>query len=184
VETMKELFEHELADLRDAEMKLMTALQRMAKKVSDESLRALILAHRAETAEQIQRLDKVFEELGTKPKREPCKGISGLIEEFGHVIREEDPEDELVNLIAVGGGIKIERYEISAYESLIEMAEKLELQPALAPLQANLDEEKAALEKLQSMSEQLLEDFPDEMMDEETKAEEEEQASPPRLPSR
>jgi len=165
METMKELFEHELADVRDAEMKLLTALQRMAKKVSNEELQELILAHREETAEQVRRLDEVFEELDMKPKREPCKGMSGLIEEFGHIVREEDPEDIILDLIAVGGSIKIERYEISSYESLIEMAEKLGLQ-SIKALKANLAEETAALEKMQQMSEKLQEEFPSESLDE------------------
>jgi ferritin-like metal-binding protein YciE len=166
METMKELFEHELADIRDAEMKLMTALQRMAKKVSAPPLKELLLAHREETAEQIQRLDQVFDELGSKPKREPCKGISGLIQEFGHIIREEDPADELVNLIAASGSIKVERYEISAYESLIEMANKLGLKSSIAALKANLQEEVAALKKLHAVNNQMLSELPAEALEE------------------
>jgi ferritin-like metal-binding protein YciE len=166
METMKELFEHELADIRDAEMKLLTALQRMAKKVTAEPLRELLLAHREETAEQIQRLNQVFEELESKPKREPCKGITGLIQEFGHIIREEDPADELVNLIAASGSIKVERYEISAYESLIGMAEKLGLKSSVAALKANLQEEVTALKKLHAVNDQMLSEFPAEALEE------------------
>lgn len=172
MENAREMFIHELADTRDAETKLLTALERMSKKVSDENLKQLILNHREETQGQLERLDQVFEEMGEKPKRQPCKGMSGLIEEFQHFVKEEKPEDDILDVYAVGASIKVERYEISSYESLISMARKLGMEEAAGLLEQNLEEEKAALSKLEELGQDLLGQLPEEDESEEEEEEE------------
>ncbi|HYG76161.1 MAG TPA: DUF892 family protein [Planctomycetota bacterium] len=184
MESAHEMFIHELGDVRDAEMKLVSQLQKMAKKVSDETLRQLFEQHREETEGQIERLEQIYEELEEKPKRQPCKGMSGLIDEFQTFVKEEKPEDELLDVYACSAAIKVEHYEISSYESLISMAHKLGLEEAAKLLEQTLEEEKNTLQKLQEAGQELLAQLPveEEMMEEgeEEEEEEEEEVATPR----
>jgi ferritin-like metal-binding protein YciE len=160
MEDPREMFLHELADIFDAEHKLTTALERMAKKVSNQNLKSLLEDHLEETEGQIKRLEMAFKNMDQKPKRQPCKGMSGLIEEFQHFVKEEKPEPALLDVYAVGAAIKVEHYEISSYQSMIEMAKTLGLEEEAAILEENLKEEQAALQKLQTMGQELLTDLP------------------------
>ncbi len=61
----------------------------------------------------------------------------------------------LLDFINVGAAIKTERYEISAYESMIVLAQELGAHNSAELLRQNLEEEKVALEKLQAFLTQV-----------------------------
>jgi len=185
MDTAREMFIHELGDIRDAEMKLETQLGKMEKKVTDETLRQLYEQHREETKVHIERLDQIYEGLGEKPKRQPCKGMSGLIEEFQTFVKEEKPDDALLDVYACSASIKVEHYEISAYEGQIAMARKLGLEEAAKLLEETLQEERETLKKLEEAGQELLAQLPvqedeeaEEGEDDEGEEEEEEMAAP------
>src|SRR6185436_13724497 len=121
-ETIEELFEHELQDIYSAEQSLLDALEQMANESSDREIRKGFTQHRKETQGQIKRLEKIYKTLGRKPESSSCPGIEGLIKEKKAFMREK-PSDELLEFYNVGAGQKVERYEITAYESLIDMAD-------------------------------------------------------------
>ena len=154
-ETAKELFEHELRDIYDAEKKLVRATQSMAKKVTDKELSASLLEHSKVTENQASRLEKVFEIVGKKPRREKCKGIDGLIEEFTSFVKEENPSKEVLDVFATGAAEKVEHYEIVSYRSLIKLATQLGLNDAVSLFEQSLDEEQGAAEELEVASERL-----------------------------
>ena len=154
-ETARELFEHELRDLYDAEKKLVRATQSMAKKVSDKELSASIMEHSRVTENQAARLEKVFEIIGRKPRREKCKGIDGLIEEFTSFVKEENPSPEVLDVFATGAGQKVEQYEIVSYRSLIKLASELGLNDAVSLFEQSLDEEQETAEELEAAAERL-----------------------------
>jgi ferritin-like metal-binding protein YciE len=168
----KEMFVHELADMFDAENKLKSAIEKMAKKVNNENLRTLLEEHMEETAGHAERLQDVFADLEEKPKRQPCKGMAGLIEEFQHFVKEEKPDEALLDVYACGAAIKVEHYEISSYEGLIHMARQLGLEEEAARLEENLEEERTMLQRLQEIGQELIAQLPaeEEMEEEETSA--------------
>jgi ferritin-like metal-binding protein YciE len=176
MDSAREMFMHQLADMRDAEMKLAAALTRMQRRISNETLSHAMQQHRIQTEEHAQRIDEVFSDLDAKPRRQPCRGMLGLIDEFEAFAKEAKPDEELLDVYATGASIKIEHYEISAYESLIAMAEKLGLEEAASLLGQNLQDEREHLSKLQELGQELLAHLPDE----EEEAEEERTASPKR----
>lgn len=154
-DTLEELFEHELRDLYDAEHKLVRALDAMAKKTPDETLSLGFSQHRDTTKEQIKRLEQVFELLGKKPRREPCRGINGLLQEFTKFVSDEKPSDEVLNTFAIGAGLKVEHYEIVAYESMLRLADSIGLSDAIEPLRRNLIEERNTARELDARAEEL-----------------------------
>lgn len=177
MDNAREMLVHELGDLLDAETRLRNALEKMAKKCSNQNLKTLFEDHREETEGQIERLQGVFEDLEEKAKRQPCKGMRGLIEEFETFVKEEKPEDELLDIYACGAAIKVEHYEISAYESMINMARQLGLEEEARQLEETLQEEKTMLQRLQEIGQELISQLPPEMEEEEEEGEEEEAAT-------
>jgi len=124
--------------------------------------------HRRETQGQIKRLERIFKTMGQKPKAKACAGIEGLIKEKKVFIREK-PSPELLEFYNIGAAQKVERYEITAYEGLIDMAEKLAMSDVVDLLEQNLQEEEMALNKLKSIASEFdVEEEDEEEEDEET----------------
>jgi ferritin-like metal-binding protein YciE len=89
--------------------------------------------------------------MGQKPEAETCAGMEGLIKEKKLFMREK-PSEELLEFYNIGAAQKVERYEITAYESLIDMAEKLGMREAVELLEETLQEEEATLNKLKAIA--------------------------------
>jgi ferritin-like metal-binding protein YciE len=151
MQTIEELFEHELKDLYSAEHMLLGALEQMASESSDREIKKAFVQHRKETQGQIKRLEKIFKTLGQKPEADTCAGVEGLMKEKKAFMKER-PSDELVEFYNIGAGQKAERYEITSYESLIDMADKLGMTDAVELLGQNLEEEEATLNKLKMIA--------------------------------
>jgi ferritin-like metal-binding protein YciE len=152
MQTLHELFEHELKDIYFAEKKLAVALTKMSKHAKTLELQQAFSSHQKETEGHIKRLEKVFEHLDKKPRAAKCEGILGLIKEHDEMMKEK-PSAEVSEIMHIGAGIKTERYEISAYEGLIQLAQGMaDMEEIVDLLQANLREEQIALEKLHQIS--------------------------------
>jgi ferritin-like metal-binding protein YciE len=151
LQTIEELFEHELGDIYSAEHTLLDALEQMARESADRDIRKAFTQHRKETQSQIRRLEKVFRMLGRKPEAETCAGVEGLVKEKKLFARER-PSPELLEFYNVGAAQKVERYEITVYENLIDMADKLGMPDAVELLEETLQEEEGALNRLKAIA--------------------------------
>jgi len=147
VTDLKELFVHGLEDMYYAEGELLDALQELEDQTDDDIAHAFA-DHREETQGHIDRLDEVFEMLEMEPETEECEGIEGLITEHETFIEEEEPEQQVRTLHNLIAGQKTEHYEIAAYGNLALLADRLGMDEAGDLLHENLEEEKAALDKL------------------------------------
>jgi len=164
MQTIEELFEHELQDIYAAEHSLLEALEQMAQESSDREIKRGFTQHRKETQAQIKRLEKIYRALGQKPESGSCPGIEGLIKEKKLLMREK-PSSELLEFYNIGAAQKVERYEITAYESLVDMAGKLGMTDVVDLLEQNLQEEEMALNKLKVIASEfdVAEDIDDEL---------------------
>lgn len=159
MDTAVELFEHELRDMYDAEHKLTRALQTMAKKATNKELQKGSEEHLVVTKTQAERLERVFELIERKPRREPCDGINGLIFEFSSFTGEEDPSAPVLDLFATSAALKVEHYEICAYKSLIKLADLIGLSE-VADLEQSLTEEQATAQELEQLPAKLGHEVP------------------------
>jgi len=171
MQTIEELFEHELQDIYSAEQSLLEALEQMAQESSDREIKRGFMQHRKETQGQIKRLEKIYKSLGQKPESGSCPGVEGLIKEKKLFMREK-PSGELLEFYNIGAAQKVERYEITAYESLVDMAEKLGMSDVVDLLEQNLQEEETALNRLKAIASEfdVAEDVDDEIDAEEEPA--------------
>jgi ferritin-like metal-binding protein YciE len=146
VTNMNELLKHELGDLLYAEKTILKGLKKMSKEVSDPMMRERMLAHHQETEQQIANLEQAFATIGAKAKAQKCPGIIGLMEEHDEFKDDENPSPEMLEAFDIGSGLRIEHYEIAAYNTAIAIAKSLGNSECASLLSANLAQE-VAMEK-------------------------------------
>lgn len=152
--TLEDLFLHDLKDTYDAEKQILKALPRMAKKVSSPELKAAFEEHIEMTEQQIERLERIFEQLSKAARGKRCLGMAGLLEEGSELMQEEE-QGCVLDAALIGAAQKVEHYEISAYGTLLAHAKLLEMSEAVEILQETLDEEKQTDERLTELSAEI-----------------------------
>jgi ferritin-like metal-binding protein YciE len=159
-ETYEGLFREQLEDLYDAERQIVDALPGMIRAVSSEELRTAFEGHLEQTRQQLERLQKIFSELGIQASGKPCEGMRGLLAE-GRKIISEHQNSEVLDAALIAAAQKVEHYEISGYGTARTLAEVLNHEEAAELLEQTLEEEKDTDELLTDIAEDLLagEDF-------------------------
>ena len=152
----EELFVHELQDMYYAEQTLTKVLPKLASQSTDRELSKAFTSHLAETKEQIENLEQVFQNIGKPAKGERCPGIEGIKEEHESFMQENDPTPALLDMHLTGAAARAEHYEIAAYTGLIEKARALGERDSVKLLQENLRQEKEAAKKVESISKRML----------------------------
>ena len=152
LETLHDLWVHELKDLYSAERQLVQALPKMAKAAKSDELRTAIENHLAETEEQASRIEQILESFGESPRGQKCAGMEGLLEEGKDFLKEDADEDVLDAGIIVNAQ-KVEHYEIATYGAVVEYARMMGHTEALQLLEQTLQEEKNADELLNQIAE-------------------------------
>jgi ferritin-like metal-binding protein YciE len=151
LDTMENLFLHEIKELHNAEKQLLKALPKMAKAAASEELRQLLEEHFEETKVQVDRLDHIFQTLQKPVRGIACKAMEGLIEE-GDMLLAEEGDNAVKDAALIGVAQRIEHYEIAAYGCARTYAEMLGMMEAAELLQMTLDEEKSTDEKLNELA--------------------------------
>ncbi len=174
MKTLEDLFLDELADMYDAEQRIVKALPKMAKAATCEDLKAAIQSHLKETEGHVKKLEQVFQCFEEKAKGKTCEATKGLLEE-GDEIAAEFKGSPAINAALIAAAQKVEHYEMASYGCLHEWAGLLGNQKAATILQGILEEEKAANEALTELARASSnEEALGESEDEETKDEESE----------
>jgi ferritin-like metal-binding protein YciE len=151
IKTMDDLFLHGLHDIYYAEQQITKALPKMIDKATNRDLAAGLKTHLEETNKQIERLDKVFLKLEKQPSGTQCPAIDGLIKEADEITGEV-ADKAVLDAAIVAGAQAVEHYEICRYGTLIAWAEKLGHDEVVRFLTTNLNEEKAANTKLNTIA--------------------------------
>ena len=141
VESMHELLKHELGDLLFAEKTVLKGLKKMSKEVKSPMIKERLLQHYEETEQQIQNLESAFETIGEKAKAQKCPGILGLMTEHDEFKEDEEPSAEMLEAFDLGSGLRIEHYEIAAYQTSIAIAKATGQVECAQLLAANLAQE-------------------------------------------
>lgn len=149
---LMKLFEDELKDIYWAEKALTKALPKMIKNATSKKLIDALESHLAETEDQVERVEQVFELLGKKATAKKCEAMAGLIKE-AEGIMEDSEEGPMRDAGIISAGQKVEHYEIASYGTLCQFAETLGLTEAGKLLEKTLKEEKAADKKLTQVAE-------------------------------
>lgn len=153
VETLRDLFEFDLQELYYVETELVDVLERLSEETTNDTIARGFADHREETVRHVERVEDAFDALGAEPRKRESAALKGLLEDKEQ-FDELAADDDIRNLHYVAAGMKTERMEITAYESLLALADKLDLDDGVThPLQANLDDEEKTLKELKGLSE-------------------------------
>lgn len=152
LESMQDLYVHEIKDIYSAEKQILEALPKMAGKASDKSLKTAFEEHRTMTEEHLKRLDVIMDDLGKNVGNTKCKGMEGLIKE-GEDMLSEDADEDVRDAGLIAAAQRVEHYEIAAYGTARTYAKQLGLDKHVELLQRTLDEEGATDKKLTRLAE-------------------------------
>lgn len=142
METLHDLFEHEIADLYSAEQQLVEALPKLAKAASHDELRKAFEHHLEETRDHVKRLEEIRGTLGSSMS-ETCEGMKGLIEEGEEIVQAEG-SPAVKDAALISAAQRVEHYEIAAYGTARTLADELDMSEAKDLLDQILDEESNA----------------------------------------
>jgi ferritin-like metal-binding protein YciE len=152
LDSLEKLFLEELKDIYNAEKQILRALPRMAKAAETRELERAFTNHLRETEGQVQRLERIFKDLGQPARGKACKGMEGLIEE-GKEILEKEGEPAVIDAALISAAQRVEHYEIAAYGCLRTYAQLLGYSQAEKLLEQTLQEEEATDKKLTQLGE-------------------------------
>lgn len=147
MKNLEDLFQDELFDIYNAEKQLTKVLPKMAENAKDARLAEGFRNHLEETEGHIRRIEKIFEVLSIKDKKETCEAMKGLLKEGDELMKnaEEGPTRDAAMIAAAQ---KVEHYEIATYGTLIALANQLGHMEAASILEETLEEERSCNRKL------------------------------------
>jgi len=152
LQTLDDLYIDMLKDLYSAEKQLVKALPKMAKNAQSSDLQRAFQEHLKQTEGHVERIERIFSELGGSPRGKKCVGMEGLVEE-GNELLQEDTEPDVLDAGLVAAAQKVEQDEIAGYDAVRTWAERLGYTNAAQLLQQTLDEEGEANKKLTQIAE-------------------------------
>lgn len=150
--TLEDLYTDLLKDLYSAEKQLVKALPKLAKNAQSPDLQKALQDHLKQTEGQVERIERIFTELGSSPRGKKCVGMEGLVEE-GNELLQEDTEPNVLDAGLIAAAQKVEHYEIASYGTARAWAQRLGYDNAARLLQETLEEESMANEKLTRIAE-------------------------------
>src|ERR1019366_1154271 len=151
MKTLKDLFLDELADMYDAEHRIVKALPKMAKAATCPDLKEAIQSHLRETEGHVKKLQQAFQCFGEKAKGKTYEATVGLLAE-GDEIAADFKGSPAINAALISAAQKVEHYEMASYGCLHEWAGLLGNEEAAGLLHEILDQEKAANETLTGLA--------------------------------
>lgn len=150
--TLHDLFVHEIKDLHSAENQLVKALPKMAKAATNADLKSGFEEHLEETKGHVERLEQIAEAYEFKLGGHKCKAMEGLIAEGAELIGEE-AEEHVRDAGLIGAAQRVEHYEIAGYGTARALARTLGYDDAVELLSETLEEEKTTDERLTEIAE-------------------------------
>jgi len=155
IDSLDSLFQDELKDIYDAEKQITKALPKMIKKASAEELKEAFAEHLQQTAQHIERLEQVFEQLDMPARGKKCIGVQNLIKE-GQEMMAEANDDDTLDALMIAAAQKIEHYEIASYGTLRVWADILGHSDSASLLEETLEEEKDTDHRLTAIAESFV----------------------------
>jgi ferritin-like metal-binding protein YciE len=151
LQTLKDLYIHELKDLFSAEQQLVKALPKMAKASNNNDLSAGFQEHLAQTKAHVQRLEQILSSHKQSTRGPKCKGMEGIVAEGAEMI-EEEADDEVKDAGLIAAAQRVEHYEMAGYGTARTYAELLGDKEGAKLLALTLDEERQTDLKLSKLA--------------------------------
>jgi ferritin-like metal-binding protein YciE len=150
--SVRDLLVVELRDLYSVENQLVEALPKMAEAANASQLKSAFETYLNQTREHVNRLDRVFQQLGEKPQGETCEAMKGLIVEGQHFVKAQG-DKAVIDAGLIGATQRICHYQMAGYGTGRTLARLVGENQIAQILQQTLDEEGEADKKLTEITE-------------------------------
>lgn len=154
MQSATDLFVHELSSIYSGEQTLAQILPTLANEVKNDQVKSALQEHEQQTRQQIQNLEQVFQQLGTKPLQIESYAIEGLKREHDEFKKAQPSEQALTGFI-VDATVKTEHFELASYRGLVEKARLMGQQDVARLLEQNLRQEEQMAQKAEQLGRQL-----------------------------
>lgn len=149
---MKEAFVNGLSALYNTEKLTLEGMPSMMEGLTNPQAKQAFEKHHTETQQQAQRLEQIFQQLGTTPNDIQPDGIKGIINE-NNKIQSQGYDPATLEAEVVAAAQRVEHYEIAGYGTLVAHAKQLGHQDVAQILEQSLQEEKQADQTLTQIAE-------------------------------
>ncbi|MEY2486699.1 MAG: hypothetical protein QOG67_2976 [Verrucomicrobiota bacterium] len=147
LETLRDLYVHELKDLYSAEKQIIKALPKMRKAAHNRQLAGAFGQHLEQTKRQVKRLEQILKGHKESTSGPKCEGMEGLLKEGDEVISDAK-QDDVRDAGLIAAAQRVEHYEIAGYGCARTYAELLRDQQGARLLDRTLREEGQTDKKL------------------------------------
>src|SRR5512142_501085 len=89
MQTLDDMYMELLKDLYSAEKQLVKAFPKMAKNAYASDLQDAFQEPLKQTEGHVDRIERIFSDMGGSPRGKKCVGMEGLIEEGGEIMKED-----------------------------------------------------------------------------------------------
>ena len=155
LESLQELYVEQLYDLYSAESQILDALPEMIEAAKHQELRNGFQLHLHQTEQHVERLERIFDDLGEDPEEEECKAMAGILEEGKDMLKEKADSDVL-DAALIAAAQRVEHYEMAGYGCARTYAAMLGHTEHAELLQQTLDEEGETDKKLTALAERVI----------------------------
>lgn len=155
LETLRDLYVHELKDLYSAERQMMKAMPKMVKAATNRQLANAFTQHLEQTKKQAQRLEELLAAHGETTRGPKCMGMEGVLKEGDEMIS-EDADEEVRDAGLIAAAQRAEHYEIAGYGCARTYAELLGDKKGAKVLDTTIKEEGAADQKLTKLARSVI----------------------------
>ena len=155
MKSLKDLLVEQINELHAAEVHSESVLAKVAAAAASPKLAEAIRGHIDETKQHLARLDRVFGELGLKPRKTETHGSKGLLEDCTLIAGRGKIEPHVRDAAIIAAMQRLEHDEIAGYGCARTWAGLLGHQTAASELLKTLTEERRFDESLTRIAETL-----------------------------
>ena len=155
LESLRDLYIHELKDLYSAEKQMIRNMPKLAKAATNRQLASALNQHLEQTKRQAKRLEDILAANGESTRGPKCAGMEGVLSE-GDEIVSKDAEDEVRDAGIIAAAQRAEHYEIAGYGCARTYAELLGDKKGARMLDMSLREEAGTDVKLTKLAKSVI----------------------------
>lgn len=155
LQTLKDLYVHQLKALYSAEEQFLEALPKMVQATANAQLAAAFRAHLEQTKEQANRLEKILERHNQSTRGPRDKGMEGILADGAELLK-ADSDQGVRDVGLIAAAQRVEHYEMAGYGSARTYAEMLGDTEGAQSLQTTLSEETETDQKLTGVAKSVI----------------------------
>jgi ferritin-like metal-binding protein YciE len=155
LQTLKDLYVHQLKALYSAEEQILETLPRMIQAAANAQLAAAFQAHLEQTKVQANRLEKLLERHNQSTRGPRDKAMQGVLADSAELLKGQSDQG-VRDLGLIAAAQRVEHYEMAGYGSARTYAEMLDDTEGARSLQNTLSEETETDQKLAGVAKSVI----------------------------